>query len=75
MSALERFCAGNPAVEADGLDTALGERPITNPTLFSLAVRATYRLVEFQRFDRALARIVAAQQFDSTDAELLALPT
>ena len=73
MTALERFCAGNPAIEADGLETAIGERPITNPTLFSLVVRATFRLVEIQRFDQAATRIAEAQTFDPTEPELLEL--
>jgi lipopolysaccharide biosynthesis regulator YciM len=73
MAALERYCEGNPAVEADGLDTALGERKITSPTLSSLAVRAAFRLVEVQRFDQASARILAAQQFDPNDPQLVAL--
>ena len=73
MRALERFCAGNPAVEADGLETAIDDRPITNPTLFSLVVRAAFRLVEIQRFDQAAVRLAEAQAFDPTEPELLEL--
>ncbi len=36
MSALERFCAGNPAVEADGLDTRFGGSPNHEPHVILL---------------------------------------
>ncbi len=73
IGALERFCAGNLSVEADGLETALGDRPITNPTLFSLVLRCAFRLVEMQHFEQAAIRLPQAQAFDPTDADLLAL--
>ena len=72
-TALEKFCAGNPSVEADGVDTALGDRQIDNPTVFGLAVRSAFRLIEVQRFEQAAARITEALEFDPTEPQLLAL--
>lgn len=72
-SALENVCAGNATVEADGLETALGDRVVDNATVFSLTIRAIIRLIEVQRFERASTRLADAQKFDATDPQLLAL--
>ena len=71
--ALEKCCAGNASVEADGLDTALGDRLVSNAVVFGLTVRSAFRLIEVQRFDQAAARIAEAQRFDPTEPQLMAL--
>jgi len=73
VAALEQMCADNPAVEADGLETALADRPVTSSTIFGLATRAIFRLVEVQRFEQAAIRLASALKFDPTEPQLLAL--